>query len=155
MKAKMKVRYNKQIFLAIASFVICAILFAVAYISGKSEIWALACFVCLFTSAALWFHFNYGIKIGKKYVFVMSYGSIKLLKYDEIRYIEVTFQNGCISAKIKETDGSVHSFDWDDILLSSSFPRWNRIIITKKIVKKSIANLSLCDKVRIINHFDG
>ncbi len=159
MKAKMIIRYKRAPFFIL----ICALLFlllgvmAFTFITeDKNYGLATLCFALItLIFVAMYFRFNYGIRISEKRVIAIEQGKMKILKYDDVSSITIKFTNEKIIAYIKMKSHKEYTFVWDHVFLGSNvfLPSKLNIALDDKFVTKSIESLSICDKVKIQNFY--
>lgn len=151
----MRIRYRGDgLFLG---FNILALLFLVIfgwyYSTHDEPIMAVVFFliipICL-ASAAM--RFSMGLRIGRKWVTVAARNGIHSLRYEDVEEILVEFTPAAIGVRITSKRKPPRTTLWGNF---STGVHWNdkyTIIIDSAYVEKSIASLSKCEKVRILNH---
>lgn len=97
---------------------------------------------------------NYGIHITQKRVILMNQRTIKMFRYDDVVYIDITFTNTCIEGKLKAKNQKPFEFCFDGVDLNTgalfrSHLSVSGLKLTDEFVEKSIAALSTCNKVHI------
>ncbi len=148
----MRIKYSHaRLFIGGGAFLLALIGFS-AYVfvtEGDYGLGALCALVAAVVLVALFFRFNYGIKIGRRLVLVIANDFVRLFKYSSIDRIEVCFYQELITAKIRTADRKRYEVVWDDIYLGYSFilPQEAKIKITEKYVEKAVARLSRWEKV--------
>ena len=157
MKAKMKIKYQKLwLFMIDVAVLLTLHVFMAGTIITEDRNYALAILCLLFGVVALvatYFRFNYGITITEKRVVAIEQAGIKILRYDDVSSIVVKFTDESVVAYIKMKNQKEYTFVWDSIFLGTNviLPSHNKIKLYDERVEKSIANLSKCPKVKIIN----
>lgn len=155
MRGNMRIRYRGEgLFLG---FNILALLFLLLfgwYYSTHDEpimavVFLLIIPVCL-ASAAM--RFSMGLRIGRKWVTVAARNGIHSLRYQDVEEILVEFTPAAIGVRITSKRKPPRTTLWGSF---STGVHWNdkyTIVINPAYVEKSIASLSKCEKVRILNH---
>ena len=157
MKAKMKIKYQKLwLFMIDVAVLLTLHVFMAGTIITEDHNYALAILCLLFGVVALvatYFRFNYGITITEKRVVAIEQAGIKILRYDDVSSIVVKFTDESVVAYIRMKNQKEYTFVWDSIFLGTNviLPSHNKIKLYDERVEKSIANLSKCPKVKIIN----
>ena len=157
MKAKMNLKYPKLwLFMIDVAVLLTLHVFMAGTIITEDRNYALAILCLLFGVVALvatYFRFNYGITITEKRVVAIEQAGIKILRYDDVSSIVVKFTDESVVAYIKMKNQKEYTFVWDSIFLGTNviLPSHNKIKLYDERVEKSIANLSKCPKVKIIN----
>lgn len=102
---------------------------------------------------------NYGIKITSKRVTVLNQDTWKTFLYEDVIYIEIVFGNDSVFGTIKAKNQKAYDFYFSGVDLNRGF-QWfhsrfleSDLKITGNFVKKSIATLSTCEKVKIENRY--
>ena len=108
----------------------------------------------------LCFFFSYGIKITSKRIVLINQRMLKSFRQDDVIYIKIVFKSESIEGEIKTKHQKACSFCFDGIDLSGrslflSHLWISGLKLTKKFVDKSIANLSICEKVKIQDLYDN
>ena len=165
MKAKMRVPYENGVWSAVGyglAFAFLVPLTVALAFKAKQYIGAL---ICVVLAAVLlhgaWKRFSYGMRISEKRVVLRSHRETKVVPYDAVREIVVTFTRDNVAACVKMADDEFRVV-WDDIWLDSRKIgglgwRYNdptirvAVRMTDRFVVKSIERLSQCEKVRIEN----
>lgn len=161
LKAKMKIKYRKAWLSIVGVVLLLALLtvMAVIFILKKYNLgWVIlvAVFAVVILVAA-YFRFNYGITINENRLIAIEQARIKVLRYDDISSIVVKFTNKSVAAYIKMKNQKEYIFMWEEIVLGNNpffaFANINKIKINDEFIKKSIASLSKCEKVKIQNFY--
>ena len=165
MKAKMRVPYENGVWSAVGyglAFAFLVPLTVALAFKAKQYIGAL---ICVVLAAVLlygaWKRFSYGMRISEKRVVLRSHRETKVVTYDAVREIVVTFTRDNVAACVKTADDEFRVV-WDDMWVDSRKIgglgwRYNdptirvAVRMTDRFVAKSIENLSCCEKVRIEN----
>ena len=165
MKAKMRVPYENGVWSAVGyglAFAFLVPLTVALAFKAKQYIGAL---ICVVLAAVLlygaWKRFSYGMRISEKRVVLRSHRETKVVTYDAVREIVVTFTRDNVAACVKMADDEFRVV-WDDIWVDSRKIgglgwRYNdptirvAVRMTDRFVVKSIERLSQCEKVRIEN----
>lgn len=107
----------------------------------------------------LGFFANYGIKITSKRVVLINQDMLKVFSYEDVSYIEIGFTNDSVFGTVKAKNQKAYDFYFSGVDLNKGF-QWfhsrfleSDLKITEKFVKKSIAKLSTCEKVKIQNNY--
>ena len=105
------------------------------------------------------FYLNYGIRITSKRVTLMSQHMWKVFRYEDVTSIEIVFEQDIIHGEVKAKGKETYDFYFDGIDLSTGSLLGGRfwssgIRITQRLVDKSIAACSVCEKVKIKNSFN-
>ena len=108
-----------------------------------------------------WKRFSYGMRINEKRIVLRSWREKKVVPYDAVREVVVTFHHDNVVAWIKTEEEEIR-FVWDEIITDTTktFPGigWGYkssaivrigINMSDRFVAKSTERLSLCEKVRI------
>ena len=170
MKIKMTVPYQNGCWsafgygFAIAFLVPLAV--ALAF-KAKQYFGALVCVVlALVLLRGAWKRFSYGMRINEKRIVLRSHRETKVVPYDTVREIVVTFTQDNVAACVK-TEQEEFCIVWDDMWVDSrkTFPGlgWGYnnptvrvgVHITERFVAKSMERLSQCEKVRIENRYSS
>ncbi len=160
MNSKMIIKYRGiWLFIVCTALVLPVLLFlSISFVlEQRYGFFALSLIVFALISIAIWFRFNYGLKINEKYVVAINQRKIKFIKYDSISYITVKFTNDEVVSIIKTKNQNEYVFDWSGMFLGASviFPITISIIIDKKFIENSIDSLSNCEKVKILNFYSN
>ena len=165
MKAKMRVPYENGVWSAVGyglAFAFLVPLTVALAFKAKQYIGAL---ICVVLAAVLlygaWKRFSYGMRISEKRVVLRSHRETKVVTYDAVREIVVTFTRDNVAACVKMADDEFRVV-WDDIWVDSRKIgglgwRYNdptirvAVRMTDRFVAKSIERLSQCEKVCIEN----
>ena len=166
MKVKITVPYQNGCWSAFGYGLVVALLgpLAVALIvKSKQYVGALICVaLALVMLRGAWKRFNYGMRISEKRIVLFSHREKKVVPYDAVREVVVTFTKDNVAACIKTAEDEIR-FVWDDMWVDSrrTFPSlgWGYdnptirvgVCMTDRFVAKSIEHLSQCEKVRIEN----
>ena len=162
MKAKMRVPYQNGCWSAVGyglAFAFLVPLTVALAFKAKQYIGAL---ICVVLAAVLlhgaWKRFSYGMRISEKHVVLRSHRETKVVPYDAVREIVVTFTRDNVAAWVKTADDEFRVV-WDDMWVDSRKIglgwRYNdptirvAVRMTDRFVAKSIERLSQCEKVRI------
>lgn len=166
MKAKMTVPYENGCWSAIGYGL--ALLFllpltVMLIVKSKQYFGAVICAVLVLVMLyGAWKHFSYGMRINEKRIVLRSHRGTKVVPYDAVREIVVTFTQDNVAALVV-TEGEEFRVVWDDMWVDSrkTFPGlgWGynnptvrvAVRMTDRFVAKSIESLSQCEKVRIDN----
>ena len=166
MKAKMRVPYENGVWSAVGyglAFAFLVPLTVALAFKAKQYIGALICVVCAFVLLrGAWKRFGCGMRINEKRVVLRSWQEKKVVPYDAVREMVVTFTQEKIVACIKTQDGEEMHFAWKEIVTDSTktFPglgwgyRSSAVVrigvrMTDRFVAKSTERLSRCEKVRV------
>lgn len=167
MKAKMTIPYQNGCWSALGYCLVVVILgpLTVALVvEAQQYIGAMICVLCaLVLLKDSWKRFNYGMRINEKRIVLLSWREKKVIPYDAVREVVVTFHQDSVVACIKTEEEEIR-FVWDEIITDTTktFPgigwgyKSSAIVriglrMTDRFVAKSIENLSQCEKVRIEN----
>lgn len=168
MKVKMRVPYENEGWSAVGYGLAFAFLLpltvALAF-KAKQYIGALICVVlALVLLLGAWKRFSYGMRINEKRVVLRSHRETKVVPYDDVREIVVTFTRDNVAARVNTADDEFRVV-WDDMWVDSrkTFPGlgWGynnptirvAVRMTDRFVTNSIERLSQCEKVRIENRY--
>ncbi len=157
MKAKMLIPYHHT-WLFVSGTVVLLFLFgflAFEFIKDNNGGLAVLCLLlAVFPPVSLAFRQNYGIRINQNRVIAIEQSAMKIIPYDEVRRITVRFTNQSVTALIKMMDNSEVFFVWDKVFLGydALLPdqcAYNKVNLHEEFVQKSIASLSVCEKIVI------
>lgn len=164
MKAKMTVPYENGCWSAFGYGLVIVVLgpLAVALVlQAQQYIGAVICVLCaLILLKGSWKRFRYGMRINEKRIVLLSWREKKVVPYDTVREIVVTFTQDNVVARIKTEEDEIR-FVWDAMWIDSrkTFPSlgWGYsnatvrvgVCMTDRFVAKSMHHLSQCEKVRI------
>lgn len=161
MKAKMRVPYENGVWSAVGYGLVVAVLGPLTVaLAVKAQI--IGALICVVLAAVLlygaWKRFSYGMRISEKRVVLRSHRETKVVPYDDVREIVVTFTRDNVAAWVKTADDEFRVV-WDDMWVDSRKIglgwRYNdptirvAVRMTDRFVAKSIERLSQCEKVRI------
>lgn len=166
MKAKMTVPYENGCWSALGYGLVIVILVPLAValvLKAQQYVGALICVLCaLILLKGSWKRFRYGMRINEKRIVLLSWREKKVVPYDAVYEVAVTFVQEKVVACIKTKDGEEIHFVWDEIITDSTktFPGlgWGYkssaivrigINMSDRFVAKSIERLSPCEKVRV------
>lgn len=168
MKAKMTVPYENGCWSAVGYGLALAFLIPLAVVLGWKAKQYVGTLICVVLAAVLlrgaWKRFSYGMRISDKRIVLRSHRETKVVPYDAVREIVVTFTQDNVAALVK-TEEEEFRFVWDDMWVDSrkTFPGlgWGYnnptvrvgVRITERFVNQSIERLSQCEKVRIENRY--
>ena len=165
MRIRMTIPYENGVWSAVGyglAFAFLVPLTVALAFKAKQYIGAL---ICVVLAAVLlygaWKRFSYGMRISEKRVVLRSHRETKVVTYDAVREIVVTFTRDNVAACVKMADDEFRVV-WDDIWVDSRKIgglgwRYNdptirvAVRMTDRFVVKSIERLSQCEKVRIEN----
>ena len=111
-----------------------------------------------------WVRLNYGFCISEKRVVLRSYRKKRVIPYDAVREMVVTFTQENVTVRMITADEEIH-FVWEEMVMdsktifpglgwgSSSVPVRVGIRMTERFVEKSMERLAQCEKVRIENFY--
>ena len=125
--------------------------------------------VCAFFALVLlrgaWVRFNYGLRINEKRIVLRSHRQKRVIPYDAVRGIVVTFHQASVAVRVITQDAEEIHFVWEEMMVESKriFPTWGwgsgstparvGIRMTERFVEKSMERLSQCEKVRVENFY--
>lgn len=166
MKVKMTVPYENGCWSAIGYGLVVALLAPLTValvVKSEQYIGALICaLLALVMLKSAWKRFSYGMRINEKRIVLRSHREMKIVPYDTVREVVVTFTQDNVAACVK-TEQEEFRFVWDDMWVDrrKTFPGlgWGYdnptvrvgVRMTDRFVAKSIERLSQCEKVRIEN----
>ena len=159
MKIKMTVKYKGTgLFITVATillalFTVMTVLFV---IKDGNYLCAILCLIPITAVvAAIYFRFNYGIRINEKRIVIVEQSHVKVFSYENVRSMTVSFTDKNIRASVQTSDKKEYIFVWDNILAGnrSLLPSQFGIKLNKQFVEKSISTLSTCPKVKPINFY--
>ena len=164
MKAKMTIPYENGCWSAFGYGLVIVVLgpLAVALVvESQQSVGALICvLLALVMLKGAWKRFRYGMRINEKRIVLLSWREKKVVPYDAVREVVVTFTQDNVVARIKTEEEEIR-FVWDAMWIDSrkTFPSlgWGYsnptvrvgLHMTDRFVAKSTERLSLCEKVRV------
>lgn len=166
MKAKMRVPYQNACWSAVGYglVVVCLAPLSVALVVKSQQYFgALICVIlALIMLRGAWKRFSYGMRINEKRIVLRSHRETKVVAYDAVREVVITFTQDNVAACVKTAEDEFRIV-WDDMWIDSrkTFPGlgWGydnptirvAVRMTDRFVEKSIERLSQCEKIRIEN----
>ena len=132
----------------------CAVLAA----TGIGALIAIACVYFLVVAVGLGFFFSYGIKITEKRVTVMSQWMWKTVRYEDVAYVRIVLEDGCISGEIKTKQQERYPFSFTGVDLSRATSLFPGLLsaglrIDDAFIENAVARLSECEKVKVQNNY--
>ena len=168
MKIKLAVPYRNGGWIIAGCLLMMALLtpLTVTFIREEEYFGAVVCALLagiLLRSA--WLRLNYGFCINEKHIVLRSHRKKKVVPYDAVREMIVTFTQESIAACVTTKDGEEIHFVWEEMTIdsktifpgrgwgSNSVPICVGIRMTERFVEKSMERLAQCEKVRIENFY--
>lgn len=166
MKTKMTVPYRNAWWAALGyclTIVILGPLAVVLVVKAQQYVGSLICVLCaLVLLKGSWKRFNYGMRINEKRIVLLSWREKKVVPYDAVSEVVVTFTQEKVVANLKMKEGEDIRFVWKEIITDTTkrFPSFGwgykssaivriGVNMSDRFVAKSTERLSLCDKVRV------
>jgi len=166
-KIKMTVPYRNGFWVVLGCLCMLAVLgpLTVTFIKGADYGGTVICtFLALILLRGAWLRLNYGLRISEKRMILRSHRKKKVVPYDAVREVVITFTQESIAACVKTQEEEIR-FVWEEMITDSQkiFPGrgWGSgsvpfrvgIKMTDRFVENSIERLSQCEKVRIENFY--
>lgn len=167
MKIKMTVPYRNGFWVVLGCLFMLAVLgpLTVTFIKGADYGGTVICtFLAWILLRGAWLRLNYGLRISEKRMILRSHRKKKVVPYDAVREVVVTFTQESIAACVKTQEEEIR-FVWEEMVTdsrkvfpgrgwgSNSVPIRVGIKMTDRFVENSIERLSQCEKVRIENFY--
>ena len=167
MKIRITVPYRNGFWVVLGCLFMLAVLgpLTVTFIKGADYGGTVICtFLALILLRDAWLRLNYGLRISEKRMILRSHRKKKVVPYDAVREVVVTFTQESIAACVKTQEEEIR-FVWEEMVTdsrkvfpgrgwgSNSVPIRVGIQMTDRFVENSIERLSQCEKVRIENFY--
>ena len=164
MKTKLTIPYRNRFWVVLGCLLMLAFTgpLMVTFIREEELGGAVICaFFVLVLLHGAWQRLHYGLRISEKRVVLRARRNRKVVPYDSVREVVVTFTQDKILACVKTQENEEIRFVWEEMVTdsrkvfpgrgwgSNSVPVRVGIRMTDRFVERNIERLTQCEKVRI------